>query len=283
MVARPPPTPLPGLSATLSDVAQGWLDQALGRLAESPAAALPVLFPQLPRRLGRDPIGVGRHRIEDSEIDLGAWRCCDAAALLLSETAEASENLMLDLFYHGDMEEKTMVLRSLAARPVDHATVTLLGEAQRTNTGPHLEAAVCDSNLLTRTVDRGDFGLDGFNRMVLKVAFVDLPLARLFDAGRMANPELSHKLQDLATEREAAGRRVWRDTNLLIARAPTLGTRARLAGGLEHGDDGQRLSAAEGLQYLNDDALRALARERLDREPVATIQAAITEALKAPG
>ena len=283
MPAPPPPAPLPGLTAALSEGAQEWLDQAVGRLTENPSAALPELFPQLPRRLGREPVGVGRHRIEDREIDLGAWRCCDAAALLLLETARASEDLLLDLFYHGDMEEKTMLLRAMAARSVDHATVTLLGEAQRTNTAPHLEAAVCDSNLLARAVEHEEFGLDGFNRMVLKIAFVDLPLTRLFGAERIANPDLSRSLQDLATEREAAGRRVWRDTNLLIARAPTAGTRARLAGGLEHGDDSQRLSAAKGLRYLQDDALRALARERLDREPVATIHAAITEALKAPG
>jgi hypothetical protein len=189
----------------------------------------------------------------------------------------------LELYFHGDIEERAMVLRSMACRPLDAATITLLEEAQRTNTAHHLEAAVCDSDLLARGAGLSGFGIAGFNRMVLKIAFVDLPLARLFAAENHANPELSRMLQDLATEREAAGRRVWRDTNRMIARAPTAGTRARIAGGLEHGDDAQRLAAAEGLQHLGDPELRAMARERLDREPVPGIRTAISRATQATG
>ena len=174
-----------------------------------------------------------------------------------------------------------MVMRVLALRPVTKATIDLLGEAQRTNTVTHFEAAVCDSNLLARALGcgRDDFTVEDTNRMILKLAFIDLPLARVLDAAQHANVELTRMLQGLATEREAAGRSVWRDTNRLIARAPGDGTLARLAGGLEHGDDGTRLAAAEGLAHVHNDQLRAFARERLGREPRPEIRAAIESAL----
>ena len=53
-----------------------------------------------------------------------------------------------------------------------------------------------------------DFGEPDWNRLILKLAFIDLPLRRAFDAERHANTELSRMLQGLATEREAAGRSV---------------------------------------------------------------------------
>lgn len=258
---------------TLTDTARQWLAEATTQVTEDVAKNLPVLLPQLPRRLGRDQfagtlaVPDAEYTCDDGRVDLAAWRSCDAGALLLIRAGNPSEEVLLDLYYHGDMEEKAMIYRAMTCMPVVAATVTLLGEAQRTNTSNHFEAAVCDSNLLARTVGRHGFEQVDFNRVILKIAFVDLPLDRAIDADSHANPELSRMLQDLATEREAAGRRVWRDTNYLIARAPTAGTLARIAGGIEHGDDAHRLAAARGLQYLRDERLLALARERLDREP----------------
>ncbi|MHC4077544.1 MAG: EboA domain-containing protein [Planctomycetota bacterium] len=290
------PDPSRELTAGLAADAANWLATAKSELAGNPMKILPELFPQLPRRLLREPVGTGHHQAEDITVDLGAWRRCDAAALLLIRTADAAGDRpvdLVDLFRHGDMEERTMVLRCLSCLPIGAATVELLGEAQRTNTVPHFEAAVCDSNLLARVLAAGNnsFGREDFNRMILKMAFIDLPLARVFDAEVHANEELSRMLQGLATEREAAGRVVWRDTNRVIARAPTDGTLARLAGGLEHGDDGTRLAAAEGLAHIHDEPrneqlieqLIAFARERLDREPRAAIRDALRRAMRKQG
>lgn len=281
-MANPSPmTLIPGFPDCLEAKAASWLTEARHKLGTDPAATLPVLFPQLPRRLGRKQFASGLHQEADIQLDLAAWRTCDAGALLLLNQARMSEAQLLDLYYHGDLEEKSMVFRSTACLPITDATVTLLGEAQRTNTGVHFEAAVCDSNLLTRAAQSGVFSREDFDRTVLKVAFIDLPFGRLLGAETRVTQELSRMLQDLATEREAAGRRVWGDTNRVIARAPTLGTLARLAGGLEHGDDAQRLAAAEGLAHVDDKTLQAMARERLEREPVAAIRDAIQQALTA--
>lgn len=254
---------------------------------------LPVVFPSLPRRLGRESLrsgmvgasaGVGAGAADGgARVDLDAWRRCDAGACLLLATVTATDAELTGLYAHGDLEERSMLLRSLAFLPITPTTVQLLGEVQRTNIVAHLEAALCDSDLLARTVGAPAFGVPECNRILLKVAFNDLPLQRIFGVERHANQELSRMLQDLATEREAAGRSVWRDTWRLIGRAPTAGSVARLIGGLEHGDDGVRLAAAEGLHSLGRKDLLHFVRERLPREPRAAVRTALERLLQSSG
>jgi hypothetical protein len=208
-----------------------------------------------------------------------AWRTCDAGACILLTDCRASDAELWELHAHGDLEERAMLLRSLALLPITNGTLRLLAEVQRTNMVLHVEAAVCDSDLLARCVGQPGFHIADFNRMLLKLAFLDLPLQRAFGAEQHANAELSRMLQDLATEREAAGRGVWRDTWRLIGRAPTQGTVARLIGGLEHGDDGVRLSAVEGLLQLGRPELLPFAQERLPREQRPEVQAALRRLL----
>jgi hypothetical protein len=263
---------------------RSWLAEAVAVARDEPRR-IPVLFPQLPRRIGREHL-VGELRREgEVVVDTGAWRSCDAAALaVLGAAGPPPAELLVDLHDRGDLEERTMVLRCLACLPLGPATGRLLGEVQRTNQMVHVAAGALDSNLLARAVDAGGsagigFGIEEFDRLILKLAFVDLPLRRAIGAERHANAELSRMLQGLATEREAAGRKVWHDTNRLIARAPTEGTVARLLGGLEHGDDEHRLAAAEGLGWLNRAELRPFVTERLGREQKPAIRAALERAL----
>lgn len=238
---------------------------------------LPVVFPGLPRRvgkspIGRDPVSQGRTALGPGAIDLGAFRSCDlAAAWLLLEVA-ATDAELRDLYAHGDLEERAMLLRAMHLLPIGPLTVELLGEVQRTNIALHLEAAICDGDLFARTVGQPGFDVDAANKLILKYGFLGLPLDRVFDAVRHANATLSRMLQDLATEREAAGRGVWRDTWELIGHAPTQGTVARLIGGLEHGDDGVRRAAAKGLAALGRKDLCTYVLERLPREPRADIR-----------
>jgi len=85
-------------------------------------------------------------------------------------------------------------------------------------------------------------------------------------------------LLDLASEREAAGRPVWKGTLRMAASAPSPGTAARILGALEHGDAALRLSAAEALAVLRRADLAPFARERLAREPRADVRAALERA-----
>lgn len=247
---------------------------AAAALAEIRAerSRLAVVFPGLPRRCGRDAVGGGRARVGPGDVDLDAFRRCDLAAAWLLGACGATDDEVFDLYAHGDIEERAMLLRALHVLPPGPVTTRLLGEVQRTNIVSHLEAATCDGDLFARSVDHHGFDRTAANKLMLKVAFLDLPLRRAWNAERHANAELSRMLLDLATEREAAGRAVWRDTWRLIGMAPCPGTAARLVGGLEHGDDGVRLAAAEGLVALNRHDLRPFAAERLAREPRDTVR-----------
>ncbi|MHC5065209.1 MAG: EboA domain-containing protein [Planctomycetota bacterium] len=254
------------LEANLEPAACDWLASAGAELEEKPEL-LPRLFPQLPRRLGRETMGEGRLAEGDYEIDRSAWRSCDAGALELLRRAPNTDRL--DLFQHGDMEERSMVLRSMAMLPLDGNTAALLGEIQRSNTTSHFEAGALDSNLVIRALEDSScaFAQADFDRLMVKLAFSDLPLERVFFAAQGASPELSRMLQDLASEREAAGRGVWADTCTLIAHAPIAGSLARILGGLEHGDDRIRLAAIRGLTVVYRPELKAFVLERLEHEP----------------
>jgi hypothetical protein len=287
------PGPMSAPGGTPSAVLRSLLPEAVLALAEPLLATLtadrtqlPVLFPSLPRRAGREAIGSGRSRVGAATIDRGAFRTCDVLAAWLLAALPADDHERIDLYDHGDLEERAMLLRALHFLPVGPLTVRLYGEVQRTNVVLHLEAALCDGDLFVRTLGQPGFDTTAANKLLLKLAFLDLPLQRAFGAERAANPELSRMLQDLATEREAAGRAVWRDTARLIGRAPTAGTTARLVGGLEHGDDHVRLAAAEGLAALalgpaNRPELRPLVQERLERETRPAIRAALQRCLEA--
>jgi len=248
-------------------------DALLAELRED-RGRLPVVFPGLPRRFGKDAVGGGRRTCGDAVVDLDAFRTCDLVAAYLCTSIEATADELVDVFTHGDIEERTMLLRSLSFAPLGEATARLLVEVLRTNVVSHLEAAMCDQNVLARALAAGVLDADTGNRLLLKFAFVDMPLQRAFGAEAHASPELSTMLQDLATEREAAGRAVWRDTWRMLGRAPCPGALARLIGGLEHGDDGVRLAAAAGLLLLPERGagVAHFAKERLPREPRAAVQ-----------
>lgn len=265
-----------------------WLDQARAMIEADPEQ-LPVLLPQLPRRLGREYLSSGERRsAADVVVDTGAWRACDAGALALLRAFLGSNRgdpttALFDLHERGDLEERTMLLRSMACLPIGPWTGRLLAAVQRTNQVVHFAAGAMDSNLVARTLDDGTksgsgFGREDFERLMLKLAFLDLPLARVFDVERHATAQLSRMLQGLATEREAAGRKVWHDTGRLIGFAPTDGTRARLIGGLEHGDDEVRLAAAEGVATLGEAGGLRFVEERLAREDSARVLAALERA-----
>lgn len=261
------------LATLLPPAARDWLAAARERVPDELATSLP----QLPRRLGRVVLGGGRTRVDGAELDLDAWRTCDAGATVL--LAGAPDAQLADLFARGDPEERTMLLRHVATQPPGPLVATLCGEAQRTNVTAVFEAAVCDSDVVARARAAGVLSQAELQRVVLKLAFNDLPVGRCFGLEAWASPELTRMLQDFATEREAAGRAVWPDTNRLIARAPAAGTVARLLGGLEHGDDRLREAAADGLLLLNRPELRPFAAERQPRERNPRIQALLDRLL----
>lgn len=269
------------LADVLRDLAPAdrtWLEAGRARCASAGGEAVALMLPALPRRVGRRSMGDSVRQIEGAHVDLGAWRACDVAASAL--LTHVDDDGMLDLFTHGDIEERTMLLRAATLRPLSAVTGRLFGEVQRTNTLPHFEALACDNDLAARACGAvAEFGVPELTRMVLKAAFLGLPLRRMFGVERHANPDLSRMLQDLATEREAAGRSIWPDTVAMMACAPVPGTAARILGDLEHGDDTRRANAVAALGVLGRAELAPFLRERSAREPRPTIRRAIEDLL----
>jgi hypothetical protein len=220
------------LRPVLPPDAAAWLEQA-----SASAEQLPVLLPQLARRIGRKPLVETETRIEHEGLhfDLSAWRACDAAAAQLIARAQPDSEQLVDLYRHGDMEEKAAVLRAVQLMPIGPATLELLGEVQRTNTALHYEAGALDSDLIVRALREGGddsgFTRADFANLVLKCAFLDMPAGRIFGVFDEATAELSAMLRDFATEREAAGRSVWVDTYHFLGRALCPGALARCSVG----------------------------------------------------
>jgi hypothetical protein len=270
------------LRAVVTSDAFAWWEAGRQRVTGGDPAPLAALFPALVRKLGRDPLleptDAGRFLAgERFLVDLAAYRRADAAGALLALAAVAGgadPSFLRTRFNEGDLDERTTVLRTLPFLGGAPVVLDLMGEAQRSNTQDHFEAAACDSDVAMRRLPQADL-----NRMVLKMAFLDVPVWRMLGGLQRADGELSRKLQDFATEREAAGRPVWVGTLAFIARAPVDGTRARLVGHLEHGDDRQRLAAAQNIAVLRDRSLARYVRERLGRELSPAIRAAMHEAL----
>ena len=272
-------SPLEALSTVLAEPAAGWLEASRRRLSDEGLSILPVLFPALARRVGRELLPPDEHRDGTMLVETGAWRRCDAAGLRLILDGEPDDALLVDLYLHGDMEERIIVLRVLGLLPITAGTIQLLGEVQRTNTGVHLEAAVCESNLAVRALEHADWTQEDLDRLILKAAFLDVRLPRLLEVFDHVGPETSRMVQGLATEREAAGREPWIDTNRVVARAPVDGSLERLRRGLSDAREGQRLAAAEGVAHLRDADLLKLAAARLDHEPSEPIRTILSAAV----
>ncbi|MEO0481030.1 MAG: EboA domain-containing protein [Planctomycetota bacterium] len=270
------------LNETLPEDAKNSFESLLTELREKPER-LPVLLPRLPRLIGKDWLGGGRATFDGVELDLDAFRACDAAAFVLFDTlatssAQVSMEQWDDLVRHGDQEERTMLLRAMSASPLGPWTAALLREAQQTNHVGHLVAAAMDSNVLSRAVaDQADsgFGQEDCDRMLLKVAFFDLPLDRVLGWESCVSSETSRMLLGLATEREAAGRKVWFDTNRVLGTAPCPGAVGRLLGGIEHGVDEHRYASIRGLASLGRSEFRDYLAERLPREDRPQVRAEI--------
>ncbi len=126
------------LYKAVSENARAWLGGAFEALEEKGTGHAAVLLPQLPRKFGRDAIGGGRLEQHGVIVDLGAWRACDVAGAMVIDAAEADDDTLVDWYQHGDSEERTIVMRSLALRPISAATVTLTDIPAKTavTTGP---------------------------------------------------------------------------------------------------------------------------------------------------
>jgi hypothetical protein len=179
---------------------QGWLGEALERVAGDPAA-IGRLFPAAGRRCGREPL-----------VDVPDWSTDEAArALLLAAlpadrvAAEAEA-----LYRYGDAAEKRAVLKALPLLPLRDEAVPLLRDAIRTN----------DTRLVAAALGPYARHLDdaAWRQAVLKCVFMGIPLSTVDGLDERADAELATMLAGLLAERRAAGRDLAPDALALLDR-----------------------------------------------------------------
>jgi hypothetical protein len=184
------------LDAQVAEAGAAWLADAEQQVVADPAA-LPVLFPQVGRRVGRGELRDPR---------LAGWTVDDAArAVLLVAAGEAAGAQITGLYRHGDANERRGVLRALDVVELDAqgraAGAELVGDALRTN----------DLRLVAAAL--GPFGVgtlddEGLSHAVLKCVFTGVPLRAVHGLRERATPGMARMLAGYVHERIAAGRAV---------------------------------------------------------------------------
>ena len=88
----------PMSTAELRDLLGSAAEQADEILATLRAnrSHLPVAFPGLPRRFGKDAVGGGQRLFGEATVDLDAFRICDLVAAYLVTSLEATEEEIVD-------------------------------------------------------------------------------------------------------------------------------------------------------------------------------------------
>ncbi|MCK6545225.1 EboA domain-containing protein [Myxococcota bacterium] len=202
------------------DAERAWIDGA--RSAGFDARRFSASFTAMTRRLGKaalalDDAEVLRLRDAGLEQVMARWSVDELgrAEWLVRGVAlhagDAAAALVRQLYDDGDNRERQAVLRALPLLPEPERFVALGVEACRSHVSPIFEAIACDNVYPARY-----FPDASFHQMALKVAFVELPLARVVLLATRKTAELDRMARDYAGERQAAGRPVPADLGLFL-------------------------------------------------------------------
>jgi HEAT repeat protein len=276
------PAPLDALrheiARHLAPPALAWLDTLVAVAARGERDPLFNAFPGVSRRVGREPLGSRSALVRrdlDLEIPLRAWRLDDAArAAILCAFAGDAEGLARDLYFAGDLRERTGALRGLAVVGRSPAALDAVVDAGRASALELFEAAIAENPYVSRLLPTEEF-----RKIVLKCAFVGVTLDRVVGLEARADEELSRMLLSYVSEREVAGRSVPADVWPIVALHPTPGLAAKLCGYLEHPAEAHRAAAARALARIGDPRARPFLEDRLTRETDPSVRRAVARAI----
>ncbi len=113
------------------------------------------------------------------------------------------KNSVNELFKSADVNEQVLLVQSLAFLPGGASFVERAREAARSNIESVFCAVAHDSDYA-----KNYFDLAGWNQLVLKAAFLAVPIWNIAGLRERNNPELVTMLSNYARERQAAGRTV---------------------------------------------------------------------------
>jgi hypothetical protein len=188
--------------AALDDAARQRHDALTAEVAADPSR-LGRTFPAAARQTGRGPLpGLDGVLLEDA-VRVGLVRA--AAPGLDADTLLAE---LRELYRYGDSDEKRAVLHALAGAPAELDGSDLLLDALRTNDTRLVAAAMGPHS------DRLDD--DAWRQGVLKCLFTGVPVAAVTGLASRADRELAEMVQRYRREREAAGRDVPPDVQVVL-------------------------------------------------------------------
>jgi hypothetical protein len=187
--------------------ARDWLDRTLARLVPPlDRAAFHAAYAGAARRMGSDAGGPEANERPLDEV---------ARATLLLRALDClppgdHAAFVDEVYRRGDSREQAALLRALGLLPGADRFLPTAVEACRTNVRAVFEAIACGNPYPAR-----HFPDPSFNQMVLKVLFVELPLASVAGLAGRITAELRRMADDYARERRAAGRPVPSDIAIL--------------------------------------------------------------------
>lgn len=194
-----------------------FIERALEASSAPSSVAFRALFASVPRRLGENARACPAPppELAPSARPHLSWTDWVRVALtrraLVGTPAAERATMLVRLFEGGEIGEQESLLRTLALlpNPVDGVDTGLLG--CRTNARRVFEAIACDNPF-----PASHFPDLGFNQMVMKAIFIEVPVARIEGIAGRRGAELVRMLEDYASERRAAGRSVPNDVTTLL-------------------------------------------------------------------
>ena len=203
-------------SAPSAKPALPFFDRTLEAAREPGSVAFRAAYAGAARRLG--PAGAAPpERAPDVSGARSHWSLVDWVRLALlanalERTAEDEQPAAVQaLFEGGEIGEQESLLRTLGALPGPERLLEtgLLG--CRTNAARVFEAIGCENAYPARY-----FPELGFNQMVLKAIFIEVPVRRIEGLFERRTGELLRMVQGYASERRAAGRPVPGDVDFIL-------------------------------------------------------------------
>lgn len=233
-----------------------WLEEKAALLGTgAPDKTLFASFSAAVRHAGKAPLNLSAPDLEAARKEVPDWDpsdwTCDQAAriflLLALPPGPKSAKAMDQVWQTADVGEAVALQKALAVLAYPEGHMHRAREAIRSNIKAVFEA-ISQRNPYPAL----HFDSVGWNQMVVKTFFVDVPLAHVTGLDRRANPPLSRMLDDLAHERWAAGRAFAPDLWRCVGPCADAKALADLKKLLASGSPIEKRAAALGLKSCPD-------------------------------
>lgn len=219
------------LGRRLPAEAARWLDAEIDRQRNAlDERRLGMALGLVGRRVGRADLSLSAADLPAAQALHRGWRpdswgTDEAARVALTlatwkDEAEPFATRIERLCVTGELTEHVACLKGFAVFPVPERLLGCAREAVRSSVQPLFEAMACRNPYPADHFDEA-----AYNQMVVKCVFSGVPIETIAGLDERRNDELVRMLQDLVSERHAAGRAVPEPVHRWIARVDLISGR----------------------------------------------------------